>query len=135
MLCLIGMDGKHAGSCFRLSAEPTARAHFAIGGIAFDVDDIFSVAVIGWDPVAARLALWTLDLLLLPINAELAFIKAVLIASLPTGIGSHSGATVASTLSVARIVSPTVSSRWRARMAPNTCVESVRCFPRALSHP
>ncbi len=89
MLFLIWMDGQHAGSCFRLSAEPTARAYFAIGGIEFDVDDIFPVAVIGWDPVATGLALWAPNLLLLPINAELTFIKAVLIASLPTGIGSH----------------------------------------------
>jgi hypothetical protein len=81
MLVLIGMDGQHAGSCFRLRAEPTAWAHFAIGGIEFDVDDIFAVAVMGWDPVATGLALWAPDLLLLPINAELTFIKAVLIAS------------------------------------------------------
>jgi hypothetical protein len=89
MLLLIWIDGQHASSRFRLSAEPTARAHFAIGGIEFDVDDIFPVAVRGWDPVATDLALWGPDLLLLPINAELTFIKAVLIASLPTGIGSH----------------------------------------------
>src|SRR6266536_1352436 len=31
-----------------------------------------------------------------------------------------------------RIDSPTVSSRLSVRMAPNTCVESVRCFPRAV---
>ena len=45
------------------------------------MDDVFAVSVIGWDPVAADLALWTLNLLLLPINAELAFIIAVFIAS------------------------------------------------------
>ena len=81
MLCLIWMDCEHACPCFRLSAEPTAWAHFAIGRIEFDMDDVFAVAVIGWDPVAADLALWACHLLGLPINAELAFIKAVLIAS------------------------------------------------------
>jgi len=48
---------------------------------------------------------------------------------------SHSGATVARILRVARIVSPTVSSRLRVRIAPSTCVESVRCFPRSFNHP
>ncbi len=89
MLCLIWLDGEHARSCFRLRAQPTAWAYVAISRIEFDVDDIFSMAVRGWDPVAAGLALWARHLVCLPLNAELAFIKAALIMGLPTGIGSH----------------------------------------------
>ena len=48
---------------------------------------------------------------------------------------SQSGATVATALSAARRVSATSSSRFSTRMAASTCVESVRCWPRALSQP
>ncbi len=43
------------------------------------MDDVFSVAVRGGDPVAAGFALWARHLLGLPVNAELALVKAVLI--------------------------------------------------------
>lgn len=72
MLLLIWVDPEHASSRFRLCAEHTTWAHFAIGRVEFDMDDVFSMAVIGWDPVAAGLALWARHLLGLPVNAELA---------------------------------------------------------------
>ncbi len=56
-----------------------AWAYFAIRRIEFDMDDVFSVAVRGGDPVAAGFALWARHLLGLPVNAELALVKAVLI--------------------------------------------------------
>src|SRR5713226_7871635 len=48
---------------------------------------------------------------------------------------SQSGATVATAFNVARRVSATSSSRFSTRIAARTCVESVRCCPRALSRP
>ncbi len=79
VLCLIWVDREHASACFRLCAELTAWAHFTIRGIEFDLDDVFSVAVIGWNPIAASLALWACQLLGLPVNVELALVKAVLV--------------------------------------------------------
>jgi hypothetical protein len=73
------MDGEHARSCFRLRAQPPAWASIAIGRMECDVDDIFSMTVRGGDPVAAALALWAPHLVCLPLNAELAWIKAALI--------------------------------------------------------
>jgi hypothetical protein len=48
---------------------------------------------------------------------------------------SQSGATSARILSAWRTVSPTHSRRFTARIAARTCVESVLCFPRSLTHP
>ena len=48
---------------------------------------------------------------------------------------SHSGATVATSFSAARIVSPTRSSRFSMRTAASTWVLSVRWRPRALTRP
>ena len=46
---------------------------------------------------------------------------------------SHPGAADAKAFRAARSVSVTHSRRFRERTAPSTCVESVRCRPRALS--
>jgi hypothetical protein len=79
VLFLIRVDGEHARSCFRLCAELTARAEFAIGRIAFDMDDVFSMPIMGGDPVTAGLALWARHLMGLPVNAELSLVEAALI--------------------------------------------------------
>jgi hypothetical protein len=56
VFCLIWVDRQHANSCFRLCAQRTACTYFAICRIEFDMDDVFPVAVVGWDPVAAGFA-------------------------------------------------------------------------------
>src|SRR2546421_11789121 len=89
MLFLIWMNCEHASACFRLRAEITAWALFAIGRIEFDMDDLFSVPIMGWDPVAARLAFWARYLMRLPVHAELGLVEAMLITGLPTRIGSN----------------------------------------------
>lgn len=72
----------------RLCAEPQARTGLTVFRGEFDLDDLIGSVVDGWCPAEAFVSLWTGGLLCLPVDKEVAGIKARFVAGLPAVIAS-----------------------------------------------
>ena len=79
----------------RLRAESQARTGLAVCGGEFDLDDLVGSVVDGWGPATADMSFWTGGLLSLPVDEELAGIKARFVACLSAVLqkltGGHDG--------------------------------------------
>jgi hypothetical protein len=72
----------------RLGAEPQARAGLTVFGGEFDFHDLIGAVVDRCSPTATEVSLWTGGLLCLPVDEELAGLKARFVAGRPSVIGS-----------------------------------------------